>query len=154
MMTKALDRSETETEFENEQDKIFIEMPIPRTLSEIGFLQAEKDIREGKQGTGSTLYGIVTGMKSDMSGASEQPRILEAKDEAEDDEGPSEVVDESQEEVLEVEQVWVHPKDRPTVTKEERKANQKLVKEQQVRPLSQEFFVLERCLKEFIIMES
>ena len=68
MMTKALDRSEAETEFENEQDKIFIEMPIPRTLSEIGFLQAEKDIREGKQGTGSTLYGIVTGMKSDMSG--------------------------------------------------------------------------------------
>ena len=67
-MTKALDRSEAETEFENEQDKIFIEMPIPRTLSEIGFLQAEKDIREGKQGTGSTLYGIVTGMKSDMSG--------------------------------------------------------------------------------------
>merc|ERR1712137_759484 len=99
------------TEFENEQDKIFIEMPIPRTLSEIGFLQAEKDIREGKQGTGSTLYGIVTGMKSDTSGASEQPRILE--------------------EVLEVEQVWIHPKDRPTLTKEERKANQKLVKEQQ-----------------------
>ena len=136
MMTKALDRSETETEFENEQDKIFIEMPIPRTLSEIGFLQAEKDIREGKQGTGSTLYGIVTGMKSDMSGASEQPRILEAKDEAEGDEGQSEVVEEAQEEVLEVEQVWVHPKDRPTVTKEERKANQKLVKEQQVSPLS------------------
>ena len=44
-------------------------------------LKAEKDIREGKQGTGSTLYGIVTGMKSDMSGASEQPRILENKDE-------------------------------------------------------------------------
>ena len=136
MMTKALDRSETETEFENEQDKIFIEMPIPRTLSEIGFLQAEKDIREGKQGTGSTLYGIVTGMKSDMSGASEQPRILEAKDEAEGDEGRSEVVEEAQEEVLEVEQVWIHPKDRPTVTKEERKANQKLVKEQQVSSLS------------------
>ena len=72
MMTKALDRSEAETEFENEQDKIFIEMPIPRTLSEIGFLQAEKDIREGKQGTGSTLYGIVTGMKSDMSGTGKQ----------------------------------------------------------------------------------
>ena len=71
-MTKALDRSEAETEFENEQDKIFIEMPIPRTLSEIGFLQAEKDIREGKQGTGSTLYGIVTGMKSDMSGTGKQ----------------------------------------------------------------------------------
>ena len=80
-MTKALDRSESETDFENEQDKIFIEMPIPRTLSEIGFLQAEKDIREGKQGTGSTLYGIVTGMKSDMSGASEKPRILEQKEE-------------------------------------------------------------------------
>ena len=139
MMTKALERSETETEFENEQDKIFIEMPIPRTLSEIGFLQAEKDIREGKQGTGSTLYGIVTGMKSDMSGASEQPRILEGKDEAEDvegDEGTSEIVKEALEEVLEVEQVWIHPKDRPTVTKEERKANQKLVKEQQVNLLS------------------
>ena len=39
MMTKALDRTKAETEFENEQDKIFIEMPIPRTLSEIGFLQ-------------------------------------------------------------------------------------------------------------------
>ena len=75
MMTKALDRSESETDFENEQDKIFIEMPIPRTLSEIGFLQAEKDIREGKQGTGSTLYGIVTGMKSDMSGTGKQINI-------------------------------------------------------------------------------
>merc|ERR1711911_396181 len=40
--------------------------------TEIGFLQAEKDIREGKQGTGSTLYGIVTGMKSDMSGTGKQ----------------------------------------------------------------------------------
>ena len=138
MMTKALERSETETEFENEQDKIFIEMPIPRTLSEIGFLQAEKDIREGKQGTGSTLYGIVTGMKSDMSGASEQPRILEEKDEAEDVEGDERTseIEEPLEEVLEVEQVWIHPKDRPTVTKEERKANQKLVKEQQVNLLS------------------
>ena len=137
MMTKALERSETETEFENEQDKIFIEMPIPRTLSEIGFLQAEKDIREGKQGTGSTLYGIVTGMKSDMSGASEQPRILEEKDEAEDVEGDERTseIEEPLEEVLEVEQVWIHPKDRPTVTKEERKANQKLVKEQQVNLL-------------------
>ena len=35
-----------------------------------------------------------------------------------------------------VEQVWIHPKDRPTITKEERKANQKLVKEQQVNLLS------------------
>ena len=78
-------------------------------------------------------------MKSDMSGASEQPRILEGKDEAEDvegDEGTSEIVKEALEEVLEVEQVWIHPKDRPTVTKEERKANQKLVKEQQVNLLS------------------
>ena len=129
-MTKALDRSESETDFENEQDKIFIEMPIPRTLSEIGFLQAEKDIREGKQGTGSTLYGIVTGMKSDMSGASEKPRILEQKDETFEELKTE--VEEVQEEVLEVEQVWIHPKDRPTITKEERKANQKLVKEQQV----------------------
>ena len=139
MMTKALERSETETNFENEQDKIFIEMPIPRTLSEIGFLQAEKDIREGKQGTGSTLYGIVTGMKSDMSGASEQPRILEGKEVSENveevgepEEKPEEEQEEVKEEVLEVEQVWIHPKDRPTLTKEERKANQKLVKEQQV----------------------
>ena len=143
MMSKALDRSEAETNFENEQDKIFIEMPIPRTLSEIGFLQAEKDIREGKQGTGSTLYGIVTGMKSDMSGASEQPRILEGKEVSENveevgepEEKPEEeqedVQEEVKEEVLEVEQVWIHPKDRPTLTKEERKANQKLVKEQQV----------------------
>jgi len=137
MMTKALDRSETETEFENEQDKIFIEMPIPRTLSEIGFLQAEKDIREGKQGTGSTLYGIVTGMKSDMSGASEQPRILERNEDLNEEkieevnEEQSEDINEVEEEVLEVEQVWVHPKDRPIVSKEERKANQKLVKEQQ-----------------------
>ena len=133
-MTKALDRSEIETDFENEQDKIFIEMPIPRTLSEIGFLQAEKDIREGKQGTGSTLYGIVTGMKSDMSGASEKPRILEQKEETFEELKTEieEIVEEAQEEVLEVEQVWIHPKDRPTITKEERKANQKLVKEQQV----------------------
>ena len=129
-MTKALDRSESETDFENEQDKIFIEMPIPRTLSEIGFLQAEKDIREGKQGTGSTLYGIVTGMKSDMSGASEKPSILEQKEETFEELKTE--VEEVQEEVLEVEQVWIHPKDRPTITKEERKANQKLVKEQQV----------------------
>ena len=42
MMTSALERTESETEREKEQDKIFIEMPIPRTLSEIGFLQAEK----------------------------------------------------------------------------------------------------------------
>ena len=41
-MTRALERSEPEREHEKEQDKIFIEMPIPRTLSEIGFLQAEK----------------------------------------------------------------------------------------------------------------
>ena len=139
MMTKALDRSEAETEFENEQDKIFIEMPIPRTLSEIGFLQAEKDIREGKQGTGSTLYGIVTGMKADMSGASEQPRILEKNEDMNEEkeiekvnEEQSEDIEEVEEEVLEVEKVWIHPKDRPTVSKEERKANQKLVKEQQV----------------------
>ena len=142
MMSKALDRSEAETNFENEQDKIFIEMPIPRTLSEIGFLQAEKDIREGKQGTGNTLYGIVTGMKSDMSGASEQPRIVEEKVETEDAEEvtevgePEEEPEEVQEEVLEVEKVWIHPKDRPTLTKEERKANQKLVKEQQVQTLA------------------
>ena len=30
-------------------------------------------------GTGSTLYGIVTGLKSDMSGAAEKPQLLEAK---------------------------------------------------------------------------
>ena len=42
MMTKALERTKEEHEFEAEQDKVFIEMPIPRTLSEIGFLQAEK----------------------------------------------------------------------------------------------------------------
>ena len=98
-------------------------------------------IREGKQGTGSTLYGIVTGMKSDMSGASEQPRILEEKVETEEAEEvtevgePKEEPEEVQEEVLEVEKVWIHPKDRPTLTKEERKANQKLVKEQQVQTL-------------------
>ena len=32
-------------------------------------------------------------------------------------------------EIIEVEEEWVHPKDRPKITKEERKANQKLVKE-------------------------
>ena len=42
MMTKAMDRTDAESQFENEQDKLFIEMPIPRTLAEIGFLQAEK----------------------------------------------------------------------------------------------------------------
>ena len=77
-------------------------------------------------------------MKSDMSGASEKPRILDEKDEnenIEELEGPSldqnETVHED-EEILEIETEWIHPKDRPTVTKEKRKANQKLVKEQQV----------------------
>ena len=42
IMTNAMERDESSIIFENEQDKIFIEMPIPRTLSEIGFLQAEK----------------------------------------------------------------------------------------------------------------
>merc|ERR1711970_1237727 len=94
-------------------------------------------------GTGSTLYGIVTGMKSDMSGASEQPRILENKDEEtlserkdESENGPEEEKYEGntgpdENEVLEIEEVWVHPKDRPTATKKERKAAQKIVKEQQ-----------------------
>ena len=59
-----------------EEDKIFIEMPIPRTLSEIGFLQAEKDIKAGKEGDGSALYAIVSGLKKDMSGAAQQPNIL------------------------------------------------------------------------------
>ena len=40
--------------------------------------------------------------------------------------------EELEEEIVEIEDTWVHPKDRPMVTKEERKANQKLVKEQQV----------------------
>ena len=118
MMSKALDRSEAETNFENEQDKIFIEMPIPRTLSEIGFLQAEKDIREGKQGTGSTLYGIVTGMKSDMSGASEQPRILEGKEVSENVEEvgePEEKPEEEQEDVQEV-IVIIYIKEKPQNT--------------------------------------
>ena len=44
----------------------------------------------------------------------------------------SQDIEEVEEEVLEVEQIWVHPKDRPILSKEERKANQKLVKEQQV----------------------
>ena len=73
-----------------------------------------------------------------MSGASEQPRILEGKEDVNEEkveevnEEQSEDIEEVEEEVLEVEQVWIHPKDRPTLSKEERKANQKLVKEQQV----------------------
>ena len=39
--------------------------------------------------------------------------------------------EEVDEEIIEVQEEWVHPKDRPKVTKEERKANQKLVKEAQ-----------------------
>jgi len=77
MMTKASEQTDAERAHEDNQDKIFIEMPIPRTLNEIGFLQAEKDIKAGKEGTGSTLYGIVTGLKSDMSGAAEKPQLLE-----------------------------------------------------------------------------
>lgn len=103
-MTKAAEQSDESRALEAEQDKIFIEMPIPRTLAEIGFLQAEKDIKAGKarvltfytiflflpnfnpriDGTGSTLYGIVTGLKSDMSGAAEKPQLLEAKVEDEE----------------------------------------------------------------------
>ena len=56
----------------------------------------------------------------------------EEKEIAKINEEQSEDIEEVEEEVLEVEQVWIHPKDRPTVSKEERKANQKLVKEQQV----------------------
>ena len=48
MMTKAAEQSDESRALEAEQDKIFIEMPIPRTLAEIGFLQAEKDIKAGK----------------------------------------------------------------------------------------------------------
>ena len=76
MMTIAMDRTDAETKECAHQDKIFIEMPIPRTLSEIGFLQAEKDIEAGQSGKGSALYGIVTGLKGDMSGASEKPNLL------------------------------------------------------------------------------
>jgi len=77
MMTIAINRSDSESKDAAEQDKIFIEMPIPRTLAEIGFLQAEKDIKEGKEGQGSALYGIVTGLKGDMSGASQVPNLLQ-----------------------------------------------------------------------------
>ena len=55
-----------------------------------------------------------------------EDKIEEVNDEQSED------INEVDEEVLEVEQVWVHPKDRPIVSKEERKTNQKLVKEQQV----------------------
>ena len=76
-MSVAMNRSTDELKEVAESDKIFIEMPIPRTLAEIGFLQAEKDINEGKRGTGSALYGIVTGLKGDMSGAAEVPNLLD-----------------------------------------------------------------------------
>ena len=125
MMTKAAEQSDEERAAEASQDKIFIEMPIPRTLAEIGFLQAEKDIKAGKEGTGSTLYGIVTGLKADMSGAAEKPHLLENEEQEE------KVVVEEDEEVIKIEEEWIHPKDRPKATKEERKANQKLVKEAQ-----------------------
>jgi hypothetical protein len=75
-MTRAINRSESDLKEMEEEDKIFIEMPIPRTLSEIGFLQAEKDIKAGKEGDGSALYAIVSGLKKDMSGAAQQPNIL------------------------------------------------------------------------------
>lgn len=77
MMTIAINRTDSEQKDANEQDKIFIEMPIPRTLAEIGFLQAEKDIKEGKDGEGSALYGIVTGLNRNMSGASAVPHLLD-----------------------------------------------------------------------------
>jgi len=126
MMTKAAEQTKEERAHETNQDKIFIEMPIPRTLAEIGFLQAEKDIKAGKEGTGSTLYGIVTGLKSDMSGAAEKPQLLE---EVETEDKTEEVKED--EEALKVEDEWVHPKDRPKASKEEKKASQKLVKEAQ-----------------------
>ena len=77
MMTIAMNRTEEELKEASELDKIFIEMPIPRTLAEIGFNQAEKDIKMGKDGKGSALYGIVTGLKGDMSGAAQKPNLLE-----------------------------------------------------------------------------
>merc|ERR1712106_676415 len=97
------EQTKEERAHETNQDKIFIEMPIPRTLAEIGFLQAEKDIKAGKEGTGSTLYGIVTGLKSDMSGAAEKPQLLEEVE----TEGITEEVKED-EEALKVEEEWVH----------------------------------------------
>ena len=77
MMTIAMNRTEEELKEASELDKIFIEMPIPRTLAEIGFNQAEKDIKMGKDGKGSALYGIVTGLRGDMSGAAQKPNLLE-----------------------------------------------------------------------------
>ena len=77
LMSVAMNRSTDELKEVAESDKIFIEMPIPRTLAEIGFLQAENDINKGKRGTGSALYGIVTGLKGDMSGAAEVPNLLD-----------------------------------------------------------------------------
>lgn len=78
-MTRAMNRDVSDLKEMEEEDKIFIEMPIPRTLSEIGFLQAEKDIKAGKDGGGSALYAIVSGLKKDMSGAAQQPNILAGK---------------------------------------------------------------------------
>ena len=79
IMTRAINRDASDLKEMEEEDKIFIEMPIPRTLSEIGFLQAEKDIKAGKDGGGSALYAIVSGLKKDMSGAAQQPNILAGK---------------------------------------------------------------------------
>lgn len=139
IMTRAMNRDVSDLKEMEEEDKIFIEMPIPRTLSEIGFLQAEKDIKAGKDGGGSALYAIVSGLKKDMSGAAQQPNILaddqseESTDEEADNnnENNKEEENDDDDEIIKAEETWVHPKDRAKMTKEEMKEHKAKVKEAQ-----------------------
>ncbi|CBY11937.1 unnamed protein product [Oikopleura dioica] len=134
IMTRAMNRDVSDLKEMEEEDKIFIEMPIPRTLSEIGFLQAEKDIKAGKDGGGSALYAIVSGLKKDMSGAAQQPNILaESTDEEADNnnENNKEEENDDDDEIIKAEDTWVHPKDRAKMTKEEMKEHKAKVKEAQ-----------------------
>ncbi|XP_017770486.1 PREDICTED: serine/threonine-protein kinase RIO1 isoform X2 [Nicrophorus vespilloides] len=107
------------------EEEVFKNSYIPKRLTEV--LDVERDINKAKAGENDLIYKTLIGLKSDLSGTSNKPEVLEDEDEQEGDE---EEVDEDEEDDEESSKFVdsSRPKDESL---EDKKARKKAVKEAQ-----------------------
>ncbi|XP_077991250.1 serine/threonine-protein kinase RIO1-like [Glandiceps talaboti] len=91
-LTKAMEiattRTDEELDEQNLQEQVFKQSYIPRTLEEV--VDFENDMTKVQKGeTDQIFYQTVTGMKTDLTGAQKEPKLLEESPDDNEDDGES-----------------------------------------------------------------